>query len=66
MASEIKTWQVVDGKLVKLDSSLASDGRKEKDDLEQWIKSNPQILGDDIVLIGEQVQQVPGQWIFLD
>jgi len=65
MASEIKTWQVVDGKLVKLDSSLASDGRKEKDDLEQWIKSNPQILGDDIVLIGEQVSTSSGPMDFL-
>ena len=65
MASEIKTWQIVDGKLVKLASSLASDGRKEKDDLEQWIKSNPQILGDDIVLIGEQVSTSSGPLDFL-
>ena len=65
MASEIKTWQIVDGKLVKLDSSLVSDGRKEKDDLEQWIKSNPQILGDDIVLIGEQVSTNSGPLDFL-
>lgn len=60
MASEIKSWQIVDGKLVPLVSSLSEDGKKEKDDLEQWIKSNPQILGEDIALIGEQVQTSSG------
>ena len=53
MASEIKSWQIIDGKLVPLQSSLANDGKRERDDLEQWIKSNPQILGDDIAVIGE-------------
>jgi len=65
MASEIKTWQIIDGKLVPLESSLVNDGKKEKDDLEQWIKSNPQILGDDIVIIGEQVQTSSGPLDFL-
>lgn len=65
MASGIKTWQIIDGKLVPLESSLLNDGKKEKDDLEQWIKSNPQILGDDIVLIGEQVQTISGPLDFL-
>ena len=65
MASEIKSWQIVDGKLVPLESSLVNDGKKEKDDLEQWIKSNPQILGEDIVIIGEQVQTSSGPLDFL-
>jgi hypothetical protein len=65
MASEIKSWQIIDGKLVTLESSLVNDGKKEKDDLEQWIKSNPQILGDDIVVIGEQVQTNSGPLDFL-
>jgi hypothetical protein len=65
MASEIKSWQIIDGKLVPLQSSLANDGKKERDDLEQWIKSNPQILGDDIVLIGEQVSTNSGPLDFL-
>ncbi len=65
MASEIKSWQIIDGKLVSLESSLVRDGKKEKDDLEQWIKSNPQILGDDIVIIGEQVQTGSGPLDFL-
>lgn len=65
MASEIKSWQIVDGKLISLESSLVNDGKKEKDDLEQWIKSNPQILGEDIVIIGEQVQTSSGPLDFL-
>ena len=65
MASEIKSWQIIDGKLVPLQSSLVSDGKKERNDLEKWIKSNPQILGDDIVVIGEQVQTSSGSLDFL-
>lgn len=65
MASEIKTWEIIDGKLVPLVSSLVADGKKEKNDLEKWIKSNPQILGEDIVVIGEQVQTSSGPMDFL-
>ncbi len=65
MASEIKSWQIIDGKLVPLQSSLANDGKKERDDLEQWIKSNPQILGDDIAVIGEQIYTSSGPLDFL-
>jgi RecB family endonuclease NucS len=65
MASEIKSWQIVDGKLVPLISAMADAGRKEKDDLEQWINSNPQILGEDIAVIGEQIQTSSGPLDFL-
>ena len=65
MASEIKSWQIQDGKLVPLESSLAEDGKKERNDLELWIKSNPLILGDDIAVIGEQVQTSSGPMDFL-
>ena len=65
MASEIKSWQIIGGKLVTLESSLVNDGKKERDDLEQWIKSNPQILGEDIVIIGEQVPTNSGPLDFL-
>lgn len=65
MASEIKSWQIIDGKLVNLESSLVNDGKKERNDLEQWIKSNPQILGDDIVVIGEQIPTSSGPLDFL-
>ncbi len=65
MASEIKSWQIVDGKLVPLVSSLADAGKKEKDDLVKWINSNPQILGEDIAIIGEQIQTSSGPLDFL-
>ena len=65
MASEIKTWQIVGDKLIPVKSSLPEAGRKEKDHLEQWIKSNPSILGEDIAIIGEQVQTASGPMDFL-
>ncbi|TAK33723.1 MAG: DUF91 domain-containing protein [Saprospiraceae bacterium] len=65
MATEINTWQIVNGKLSQVSSSLAENGRKERDDLEQWIKSNPEILGNDIAIIGEQVQTKSGPLDFL-
>ena len=65
MATEIRTWQIQDGKLVPVSSSLVENGKKEKDHLELWIKSNPLILGEDIVVIGEQVQTGSGPMDFL-
>src|SRR5439155_10273027 len=55
MATQIKTWQIIDGRLRLVDTSLAEHGRREPDDLEAWIASEPSILGSDIVLIGRQV-----------
>jgi hypothetical protein len=34
--------------------------KREKDDLEQWIKTNSEISGKDIVIIGEQVNTKSG------
>src|SRR5688572_19068534 len=65
MATEIITWQIVNGKLTQVTSSLSDNGRKEKNDLEQWIKSNPEILGNDIAIIGEQVRTKSGPLDFL-
>lgn len=65
MATEIKTWQIVSGKLTHISSSLTANGRKEKEDLEVWIKSNPEILGNDIAIIGEQVKTKSGYLDFL-
>lgn len=55
MSTEIKTWQVVDGKLQPVDIGLVETGRKEYDDLEAWIASNPAIVSADITFIGRQV-----------
>jgi hypothetical protein len=65
MATEIKTWEIVDGKLTQISTTLAENSRKEREHLEQWIKSNPEILGNDIVIIGEQIQTRSGYLDFL-
>lgn len=44
MATEIKTWQIVNGKLTHITTSLADNNRKERQHLEVWIKSNPEYL----------------------
>jgi hypothetical protein len=65
MATEIQTWQIVNGKLTAVSNSLQESGRKEREHLEEWIKSNPQILGADIAIIGEQVLTKSGPLDFL-
>jgi len=65
MATEIKTWQIVNGHLTLVNSSLAESKRREREDLERWIKGNPEILGDDIAVIGEQVPTKSGPLDFL-
>jgi len=60
MATEIKTWQIVDGKLEVLDSSMIEEGKKESYDLESWIASNPSIVGPELVIIGRQVSTKSG------
>lgn len=65
MATEIKTWEIIDGELNEINTTLAQHGRKEKDDLEKWLKTNPKILGDNILVIGEQVLTKSGQLDYL-
>jgi len=60
MATEIKSWEIVNGELKEITSSLAAEGRTEAYDLEVWIASNPSIIGPDIVIIGRQVQTLSG------
>lgn len=65
MATEIKTWEIINGELSPIDSNLAENGRKETEHLEQWIKTQPDILGNDILIIGEQVYTKSGPLDFL-
>jgi hypothetical protein len=65
MATEIKLWQINEGKLVPSEVSMVDAGRTETKDLEQWIKSNPEILGEDIAIIGEQIMTKRGPLDFL-
>ncbi|MDM8530918.1 endonuclease NucS [Anaerolineales bacterium HSG25] len=51
--------------LISINSSLSENDRKEKDHLEKWIKTKPQILGNDILIIGEQVYTKSGPLDFL-
>jgi hypothetical protein len=65
MSTEIKLWEMKEGALIPSEISLAEAGRTEKNDLEQWIKSNSDILGEDIIIIGEQVMTKRGPLDFL-
>lgn len=60
MGTEIKTWQISDGKLQTINTKLQDNGRTEPYDLEPWIQSNPEILGSDILIIGRQVTSKSG------
>lgn len=60
MATEVRTWQIVNGKLEPIDTSLEAQGRTEPYDLEPWIASNPEIIGSDIAIIGRQVVSKSG------
>lgn len=64
MATEIGVWQIIDGKLEHIDKSMVESGNLEID-LEKWIKENSMILGQDILIIGEQVRTKSGPLDFL-
>lgn len=60
MATQIQTWQIVDGRLHRVEKRLADAGRTEAFDLEAWIASNPSIIEQDLLIIGRQVQTKSG------
>ena len=60
MGTEIKTWQIKGGSLQPLNSKLQDNSRTEPYDLEPWIKSNSEILGTDILIIGNQISTKSG------
>jgi len=60
VTTEIKTWQIVDGQPQDVKSSLVDKGRTETLDLEEWIVSNPGIIGHGLTIIGRQVQTRSG------
>ena len=60
MATQIKTWQIVDGNLEEIETKLSDAGRTESYDLESWIVSNPSIIEEGMIIIGRQVQTKSG------
>ena len=64
MATKIKTWEIIDGVLKEIEVSMIEASKKEEH-LEKWIKTNPTILREDILIIGEQVPTKAGPLDFL-
>ncbi len=60
MATAIRSWQIVDGKLAPIETDLAREGRTEHLDLEAWIASDPSILAPGLAIIGRQVPTPSG------
>ncbi len=60
MATKITSWEIIDGKLKRTDTNLVEEGLTESYDLEEWIISNPEILGEDITIIGRQINTSSG------
>ncbi len=60
MATQIKSWQIVDGKLTLIETSLTQQGRSEAYDLESWVASDSSLIGPDLRIIGRQVHTASG------
>lgn len=61
MGTEIRTWEIRDGKPIPIDSTLSDGGRKEAEDLESWIEADPSIVRPGMRLIGRQVMTTSGR-----
>lgn len=60
MGTQIKSWQIQDGKLRLIETNLSEQGRSEAYDLESWIASDSTLIGPDLRIIGRQVKTVSG------
>ncbi len=60
MGTEIKTWEIRDGKPVAVETTLTEAGRYEALDLESWIVADPGIVRPGLRLIGRQVMTNSG------
>ena len=54
MATQIKVWEIANGKIVSRDSAAFSDSHRE-DELEEWITQSPDILGEKLLIIPRQL-----------
>lgn len=55
MTTDIRSWEIVDGQLVPVESRLADFGRTEALDLETWLESDPSIIRPGLKIVGRQV-----------
>ncbi|WP_456427495.1 endonuclease NucS domain-containing protein [Rhodocaloribacter sp.] len=60
MGTEIKAWEIIDGRPCPLESDLAQEGRTEAYDLEEWLASVPSIVRPGLKVIGRQVRTRSG------
>ncbi|MCX6554958.1 MAG: endonuclease NucS [Candidatus Aminicenantes bacterium] len=60
MGTEIKSWQIINGELSFIKTTLKIEGRTEPYDLEPWLASNPEIISKEIVIIGRQIATKTG------
>ena len=58
MATQIKVWEIANGKIVSRDSAAFSDSHRE-DELEEWITQSPDILGEKLLMIARQLTSIP-------
>jgi hypothetical protein len=54
MATRIRVWEIIEGKPVTRDSAVFADSHRE-DELERWIAQEPDILGEKLLIIAEQL-----------
>lgn len=64
MSTEIRAWQIADGKLQLIETTMPEVGRWERE-LEKWLARSSDLLGEDIAIIGEQVRTKSGKADFL-
>lgn len=60
MTTSIRTWQIKDGALHAIETTLAEQGKTEHYDLESWIETEPSIISQDLVIVGRQVTTQSG------
>ncbi len=60
MGTEIKTWEIREGKPVAVECKMSDCGRTEALDLEAWIAADPSIVRPGMILIGRQVMTSSG------
>lgn len=65
MANKIKIWQIIENELIPINKTMKEGGRTEVIDLENWIRETPEILGEELLIIGEQIDTKNGPLDFL-